>query len=128
MVLVAVLLLHSTRVTGNVLVGFVIGEIKVLSFFECVMSCTIGVNCLSLNILSSDDGSLVCQLNNAMKENATRYQFVPYEAGEYVSFTVRFLKFITCTCYYLDSIIAEFQVVKIVGIYLFSILFAQITS
>ena len=80
-----------TKVPGNVLVGVVIGEIKVSSFFECIIRCTIGVNCLSLNFLSNHDGSLVCQLNNALKENATRpHQFVAHDAGEYVSFTVRF--------------------------------------
>ena len=80
-----------TRVPGNVLVGFVIGDMKVSSFFECIMRCTFGVNCLSLNFLSNHNGSLVCQLNNALKENATRHhQFVPHDAGEYVSFTVRF--------------------------------------
>ena len=82
-----------TRVPGNVLVGFVIREIKVSSFFECIIRCTIGVNCLSLNFLSNHDGSLVCQLNNVLKEKATRHhQFVAHDAGEYVSFTVRFCR------------------------------------
>ena len=79
---------YYTRATGHTLRGFIIVEMEVDTVIECKRRCVYTANCLSLNILTNADGSIVCQLNSGLKENAAREQFVPHGAGEYYSLKV----------------------------------------
>ena len=77
-----------SRAIGSVLHGFLIGEIDVSSVIECKRRCVLAANCLSLNILTKADGSFLCQLNSARKENGAKGMLVKYEAGEYYGLKV----------------------------------------
>ena len=78
-----------SRSIGYILVGFMLGEVEVGNILECNTRCIISANCVSVNIISSADGRLICHLNSGRMENAFLGQFVPYQTGEYYGFEVK---------------------------------------
>ncbi len=81
-----------SRAIGYVLRGFLLDEMEASSVIECKRRCVISANCLSLNILTNSDGSIVCQLNSQLKENGVKEQFVQHGSGEYYGLKVSLLK------------------------------------
>ena len=78
-----------SRAIGFVLRGFLLGEIEVSSVIDCKRRCVMSTNCLSLNVLTNSDGSIVCQLNSEKRENGAKEQFVQHGSGEYYGLKVK---------------------------------------
>ena len=77
-----------SRAIGYIFRGYLLGEIEVSSVIDCKKRCVMGTNCLSLNVLTNSDGSIVCQLNSEKRENGAKEQFVQHGSGEYYGLKV----------------------------------------
>ena len=77
------------RVMGYILRGDVVSEYNVPHGIECRKMCDKAANCLSVNLLKKGEGSFLCQLNKARKENSSPEQFVKSGGGEYFGMKVK---------------------------------------